>query len=90
MRGGRSSPRVVCCDPREEVRAVMLRMGHEVSEDELTRGFEEMDEDGRGNVDYEEFERWWDRRMTAPEIKRLADSRTGANGPCRRIARAPG
>ena len=68
---------------REEVRAVMLRMGHEVSEDELTRGFEEMDEDGRGNVDYEEFERWWDRRMTAPEIKRLADSRTGADGPCR-------
>ena len=45
---------------REEVRSVMKKMGRNVSEAKLDRIMVDMDRNGDGLVDYDEFVNWWD------------------------------
>jgi|EP01049_Picozoa_sp_SAG25_P008512 hypothetical protein len=48
---------------REEVRAVLLKMGRHVTEAQLNDAVDDMDEDGSGHIDYDEFEEWWNNTM---------------------------
>jgi calmodulin len=55
---------------REEVRKVMLELGYDLSQDELDAAMAEMDADGSGGVDYDEFAKWW-RKVTSNETMML-------------------
>eukprot|EP01043_Picozoa_sp_COSAG02_P040242 COSAG02_NODE_3240_length_7111_cov_9.714632_3_plen_613_part_00 len=47
---------------RDELKTAAERLGQTMSEEELDAAMLEMDEDGSGEVDYDEFLAWWDRR----------------------------
>jgi hypothetical protein len=44
---------------REELREVLVQMGRSVTEEQLTATMEQVDRDGSGEVEFDEFERWW-------------------------------
>ena len=44
---------------------MLLRMGKKVNNAQLTEMMATVDEDGSGEVDFDEFERWWDKTMAA-------------------------
>eukprot|EP01044_Picomonas_judraskeda_P000345 COSAG03_NODE_15_length_22165_cov_72.809934_14_plen_584_part_00 len=47
---------------RDELRTAAERLGQAMNEEELDAAMLEMDNDGSGEVDYDEFLAWWDRR----------------------------
>ena len=48
---------------RDELRTAAERLGQAMNEEELDAAMLEMDNDGSGEVDYDEFLAWWDRRV---------------------------
>eukprot|EP01051_Picozoa_sp_SAG22_P002373 SAG22_NODE_104_length_20159_cov_5.877517_12_plen_109_part_00 len=63
---------------RGEIRQMAVLMGKNLSEKELWQAMSEMDEDGSGEVDFEEFYEWWmDEDKASASGKLLADN-TGA------------
>ena len=55
------------CIERREVKQVLLDLGH--SREQVTRAFldeamAEMDDDGSGEVSFEEFREWWNKQLT--------------------------
>ena len=46
---------------REEIALMSLELGKPLSEPELDEAMAEMDADGSGEVDFDEFERWFER-----------------------------
>ena len=44
---------------RDELRQLVARLGKRLTDQQLSEAMDEMDEDGSGEVDYEEFEEWW-------------------------------
>ena len=44
---------------REEVRTMVIRLGREVTEQEIDEAMAAMDEDKSGEVDVDEFSQWW-------------------------------
>ena len=50
---------------RAELRQVLLKMGKKLSEMQLDTALAEIDNDGSGQVEFAEFEVWWDREMAS-------------------------
>ena len=50
---------------RDELREVLKKMGKKLSASQLTRTMNEIDGDGSGEVEFHEFEAWWDREMAS-------------------------
>jgi Ca2+-binding EF-hand superfamily protein len=48
---------------KEEIGDVFKKMGVALSQDDLDQAMEEMDADGGGDVDFDEFKQWWDRNI---------------------------
>lgn len=44
---------------REEIRVLARSLGNQLSEPQLDQAMREMDEDGSGEVDFEEFFDWY-------------------------------
>eukprot|EP01047_Picozoa_sp_COSAG01_P004196 COSAG01_NODE_136_length_24438_cov_243.426711_6_plen_1982_part_00 len=52
---------------REEIEALVLSIGLQLSEHQLDQAMMEMDADGGGSVDTDEFKQWWDRNIEAAD-----------------------
>ena len=50
---------------RYELRQVLKKMGKTLTEEQLDKTMRQVDEDGSGEVEFEEFEAWWDRHMSS-------------------------
>ena len=50
---------------RDELREVLKKMGKKLTASQLTRTMNEIDGDGSGEVEFHEFEAWWDREMAS-------------------------
>ncbi len=50
---------------RDELRQVLKKMGKNLTEEQLDKTMRQVDEDGSGEVEFEEFETWWDRHMSS-------------------------
>jgi hypothetical protein len=50
---------------RDELAMAAERLGQSMSEQELDAAMSEMDEDGSGEIDFDEFLSWWDRRKAS-------------------------
>ena len=44
---------------RDEVKLLCQKMGKNLSSKQIDAAMAEMDDDGGGEVDYEEFKKWW-------------------------------
>jgi hypothetical protein len=55
----------------DELRQVFKMMGREMSDIEMDTALSEIDKDGGGQVDFDEFARWWNKQD--PTDKRLME-----------------
>lgn len=51
-----------------EVKSVLQLMGQELSSREFMRAMDQMDGDGSGEVDFEEFSKWWAKKATSQGV----------------------